>query len=313
MERAAYILKRLIMAVITVLIILFVLFLLLHFMPGSPFNDEKLSAAQKAILMEKYGLDKPFYIQFINYLKNMLTGDFGLSYNIQANAPVTKIISGRIGVTVRMGLMAALFGSFIGLILGIFAAIKRNSVFDSFSTAVAVIGVSLPNFVFALILQFFFAYKLKLFPVFYSSTEEFKSLILPTLSLCMFTLASVARYSRSEMIEVLESDYILLARAKGISKVRLIVCHGLRNTLIGVITVLAPLVVGLISGSLVIEKAFSIAGMGSLFITAIQQNDYNVVLAVSFIFSVIFIGTMLLVDILYCLIDPRIELVKKGA
>lgn len=306
-----YVFKRLTIAVITVIVILFILFLMLNYMPGSPFNDEKLSAEQIAALKIKYGLGKPLLIGFFDYLKNMIRGDFGVSYNIQVNMPISTMIAQRFPLTIQIGLQAAVLGTLIGLVFGIISALKRNTIFDTTATIISVLGVSLPSFVFALALSYFFGYKIKLFPIFYSTDNALKSTILPTISLSMFTIASVARYTRSEMIEVLVSDYMLLADSKGIDKFRLITVHAFRNTMIGVITVLAPLVVNLMTGSLVIEKAFSIPGLGSLFIQAIQSNDYNVVMAISFIYSVMFIGVMLLVDVSYGVIDPRIRLAKE--
>ena len=305
-----YILKRVLMAIVTLLVIVCTMFLLLRFMPGSPFNDEMLTKEQIAIMMEAYGLDKPFYIQFANYIWNMLHGDLGVSFNIQAGMPITSLIGSRLPLTIQIGLQAATLGALIGLLLGIVAALRKGTVFDSTATAISVIGVSLPSFVFALLLQYFLAYKLKWFPVLFSDKQAFRSTILPTISLCMFTMASIARYSRSELIEVMTSDYILLADAKGLPRGKLILRHALRNTLIGVITVLAPLVVSLMTGSLVVEKAFSVPGIGSLFVTAIQSNDYNVVVSISFIYSVMLVTVMLLVDILYGIIDPRIRLAK---
>ena len=284
-----YVFKRLCIAVVTVFVILFVLFLMLELMPGSPFNDEKMTETQKMMLNQKYGLDKPVMVRFFNYIKNMLTGDFGVSYSIQKNMPVADMLGPRLLISLRLGLQAAAVGSVIGLVL----------------------GISLPSFVFALGLSYFLGFKIKMFPLIYSTAEPGLSSVLPTISLCMFTVASIARYARSEMVEVLTSDYIQLADPKGISRTRLITRHALRNTLIGIITVLAPLVVNLMTGSLVVEKAFSIPGIGSYFITAIQNNDYNVILGISFIYSVMFIGVMLLVDILYGVIDPRIRLAKE--
>lgn len=306
-----YVFKRLTIAVVTVIVILFILFLMLNYMPGSPFNDEKLSVEQIAALKIKYGLGKPLLIGFFDYLKNMVRGDFGVSYNIQVNMPISTMIAQRFPITIQIGLQAAVLGTLIGLVFGIIASLKRNTIFDTTATIISVLGVSLPSFVFALALSYFLGYKIKLFPIFYSTDDALKSTILPTISLSMFTIASVARYTRSEMIEVLTSDYMLLADSKGIDKFRLITVHALRNTMIGVITVLAPLVVNLMTGSLVIEKAFSIPGLGSLFIQAIQSNDYNVVMAISFIYSVMFIGVMLLVDVSYGIIDPRIRLAKE--
>lgn len=305
-----YIFKRILISALTLFVIVLILFTLLEFMPGSPFNDEKLTADQLAALQGKYGLDQPFFFKFLNYVKNILHGDFGVSYNIQTNMPVSTLIASRLPISVQIGLQATAVGTVLGLFLGILAALKRNTVLDSLCTGISVLGISLPNFVFALILSYFLGFKLKIFPILYTDRELFRSTILPTISLAMFPAASIARYTRNELIEVLSTDYILLAESKGLGKVRLVVRHALRNSLIGIITVLAPLIVNLLTGSLVVEKAFSIPGIGSLFINAIQSNDYNVVLSISFVYSFIFILMMLLVDILYCVIDPRVHLAK---
>lgn len=305
-----YITRRVLIALATVFVILLMLYSMLDLMPGSPFNDEKMSAEQKAALNAKYGLDDPFLVRYVRYVGNMLKGDFGVSYAIQKNMPISRMLAARIPLTVQIALQAAVLGSFIGLILGIVAAIKRNSIWDTTATTISVLGVSLPSFVFALLLSYIFSYKYKIFPLIYTDKQAFQSTILPTISLSMFTIASIARYSRSELIEVMNSEYILLADSKGITRLRLIVTHAIHNALIGVITVLAPLVVNLMTGSLVVEKAFSIPGIGTLFIKAIQMNDYNVTLSISFLYSVMFVFTMLLVDVLYGIIDPRIRLAK---
>lgn len=179
----------------------------------------------------------------------MLHGDLGVSFNIQAGMPITDLIGSRLPLTIQIGLQAATIGALIGLILGIVAALRKGTVFDSVATGISVIGVSLPSFVFALLLQYFLAYKLQWFPVLFSDKQAFQSTILPTISLCMFTMASIARYSRSELIEVMTSDYILLAGGQGPARGKLIFRHALRNTLIGVITVLAPLVVSLMTAA----------------------------------------------------------------
>lgn len=305
-----YILKRVAISFVTLLVILLVLFLMLEFMPGSPFNDEKLTAAQKAILNQKYGLDKPIMIRFLNYIKAMLSGDFGVSYTISKNTPITSLLETRLPISLRLGGQAILIGTAVGLILGLIAAIKHNTIFDTITTVISVLGVSLPSYVFAMALIYSLGFRLKWFPILYEAKEPFQSSVLPTISLCMFTIATVARFTRTEMLEVLGSDYMLLAESKGINSFRLIFRHALRNALIPIITVLAPLVVGLMTGSLVIEKLFSIPGIGSLLVSAIQSNDYNVVVALTFIYSLMYIGIMLIVDILYGVIDPRIRLVK---
>lgn len=283
---------------------------MLEFMPGSPFNDEKLTVDQIALLNAKYGLDKPILIRFFNYVKNMLTGDFGVSYTISKNTPISTLLQTRLPISIRIGGQAVLLGTVVGLVLGIIAALKHNTIWDTLTTIISVLGVSLPSYVFALALSYSLGFKLTLFPLLYSADTPFKSSVLPTIALCMFTIATIARFTRTEMIDVLGSDYILLAESKGISGVQLIVKHQLRNALIPIITVLAPLIVGLMTGSLVIEKIFSIPGIGSLLVTAIQSNDYNVIVAIAFIYSAMYIGIMLVVDILYGIIDPRIRLAK---
>ncbi len=305
-----YIMKRIVISVVTLLVILLVLFLMLELMPGSPFNDEKLTEAQRAIINAKYGLDQPVAIRFINYIKAMLSGDFGVSYTISKNTPITVLLQSRLPISLRIGGQAVLIGTLIGLILGIIAAIKHNTIFDTITTIISVLGVSLPSYVFAMTLIYTIGFKLKWLPLLFQVEAPIKSTIMPTISLCMFTVATVARFTRTEMLEVLGSDYMLLAESKGINSYHLIFKHALRNALIPIITVLAPLVVGLMTGSLVIEKLFSIPGIGSLLVTAIQSNDYNVIVALSFIYSLMYIGIMLVVDILYGVIDPRIRLAK---
>jgi len=303
-----YILKRILISLFTLLAITLILFILLQLMPGSPFNDEKLSADQRAALYAKYGLDKPVFVQFFKYVGNMFRGDFGVSYNISKNTPISTLIASRLPVSCRIGFQAVFIGALIGLVLGIVAAIKHRTVWDTIATVISVIGVSVPSYVFALALSYQFGFKWKIFPMLFTAQSPYFSSVLPSISLCMFTMASIARFTRTEMLEALGSDYIQLAESKGLYGWRLIARHALRNTLIPIITVLAPLIVDLMTGSLVVEKIFAIPGVGSLLVTAIQSNDYNVVIALSFIYSALYIGIMLAVDILYGVIDPRIRL-----
>lgn len=306
-----YILKRIGISVITLLVILLVLFLMLEWMPGSPFQDEKLNNAQRAVLTAKYGLDKPVLIRFFYYIKNMVTGDFGVSYSIAKDTPITELLASRLPISIRIGGQAVLLGTVMGLVLGITAAVRHNTILDTAATVISVLGVSLPSYVLALALSYTLGFRLGWFPLLYQQEAALKSTVLPTISLCMFTTATVARFTRTEMLEVLGSDYMLLAESKGLPAGRLILGHGLRNAMIPIITVLAPLVVGLMTGSLVVERIFSIPGIGSLLVTAIQSNDYNVIVALVFVYSALYIGIMLVVDILYCIIDPRIRLGKE--
>ena len=308
-----YVAKRVITAIFTLLVILLVLFILMQLMPGSPFNDEKLTADQKAALYAKYGLDQPVVIQFGRYVVNMLRGDFGVSYKISKNTPIAQLIAVRLPVSIAIGGYAVARGALVGLILGLIAALFRDTILDTLCTVISVIGVSVPSYVFALALSFQFGYKWHLFPMLYNTAEALNSSVLPSISLSMFTMASIARFTRTEMLEVMQSEYMLLAESKGISGGALIFRHALRNALIPIITVLAPLIVDLMTGSLVVEKIFSIPGVGSLLVNAIQSNDYNVVISLSFIYSALYIAIMLVVDILYGIIDPRIRLAKDDA
>ena len=303
-----YCLKRIGMAAATILAIIIILFFLLQLMPGSPFNNERLTDEQKQQLEEKYGLDKSLPEQIVIYIKNMLTGDFGVSYNIQQNYPVASLLASRYPVSIWIGLQAFAVGVILGLVLGIISALHHNGILDTGTTVFAMLGSSIPSHVVALALLFFLAFRLDLFPLTYSSGTPVLSSILPTIALAISPMAMTARFTRNEMIEVMSSEYILLAQTKGRKSLRVILVHGLKNTLVPLITTMGPMLMGLLTGSTVCEQIFSIPGIGSLFITAIQSNDYNIVITLAFIYSAIYIGIMLVIDILYGIIDPRIRL-----
>lgn len=308
-----YILRRVLISIVTLFVIVFVLFLMLKLMPGTPFNDEKLTEAQRAQIYAAYGLDKPVLQQFFIYVANMIKGDFGISYAIQRNMPVSALVGPRIGVSFGLGIGACIIGTIFGLILGIVAALNRNHFWDSFATILSVIGVSIPSFVICLLLLILFGVQMPVLPVIYNNARPVASSIIPMVAMSFGVVANVARFTRSEMIEVLGSEYILLAQAKGISQRRLIWMHAIRNCLIPVITVLGPIIVGLMTGSMVIEKICAIPGLGSLLVKAIEVRDYNVILAISFLYSALYIFVMLLIDVLYGIIDPRIRLGKGDA
>ncbi|MBR2067504.1 MAG: ABC transporter permease [Solobacterium sp.] len=308
-----YITRRVLISIATLLMILLMLFILMDLMPGSPFNDEKLTEAQLALLYQKYGLDKPILVRFFLYVKNMLSGDLGVSYAINKNFAIADMLKGRFSISLTVGAMAMVIGTILGLTLGILAALNHNTWIDTVCSVISVIGVSVPSYVAALLLAYYVAFKLQLLPILYNQSMPIKSLLLPALALSVSPTANIARFTRSEMIDVMNSDYILLAQSKGIKNYKLIIRHALRNTLIPIITVMGPILVNLLTGSSVIEKIFGIPGIGSLMISGIQQNDYNVTIACSFIYSLMYIVTMLIVDILYGVIDPRIRVSKGGA
>ena len=305
-----YIGKRLLISIVTLFIIVLVLFLMIRFMPGTPFNDEKLTETQKAMIYHKYGFDKPMWQQFFIYLQNMVKGDFGVSFGIARNMNVVDLVKPAIPISFGLGIGAVIIGAVVGIALGILAALKRNTFWDSFATVLSVIGVSIPSFVFLFFLLIIFGVEIPIFPIVFNSSDPIKTGFLPMVALSMGVIANVARFIRTEMIEVLGSDYMLLAQAKGLDKRTLIFRHALRNSLIPVITVLGPLIVGLMTGSMVVESVCAVPGLGSLLVKAIEVRDYNVIMAVSFLYSVMYIVIMLVIDVLYGIIDPRIRLGK---
>ncbi|HAR5748442.1 TPA: ABC transporter permease [Staphylococcus pseudintermedius] len=300
-----YTLKRLLYMVISLFIIVTITFFLMKLMPGSPFNDEKLSEQQKTILNEKYGLNDPLPVQYGNYMKNVVKGDFGNSFQYD-NQPVWDLIKPRLVPSFQMGLFAMVIGVILGVILGVIAATRQNTWVDYLATFISVIAISVPSFVLAVLLQYVFAVRLQWFPV--AGWEGLSTAILPSLALSAVVLATVARYIRAEMIEVLSSDYILLARAKGNSTARVLFGHALRNALIPVVTILVPMLASILTGTVTIENIFGVPGLGDQFVRSITTNDFSVIMAITLLFSTLFIASIFIVDVLYGLIDPRIRL-----
>lgn len=299
-----YVLKRLCYMFVSLFIVITITFFLMKLMPGSPFNDTKLNAQQKEILNEKYGLNDPVALQYVNYLKNVVTGDFCNSFQYH-NMPVWDLVKPRLIPSMEMGITAMVIGVVLGLVLGVAAATKQNTWVDYTTTIISVIAVSVPSFVLAVLLQYVFAVKLEWFPV--AGWEGFSTAILPSLALSATVLATVARYIRAEMIEVLSSDYILLARAKGNSTLKVLFGHALRNALIPIITIIVPMLAGILTGTLTIENIFGVPGLGDQFVRSITTNDFSVIMATTILFSTLFIVSIFIVDILYGVIDPRIR------
>jgi oligopeptide transport system permease protein len=303
---AKYIFQRFIYMILTLFIVVSITFFLMKLIPGSPFNNaEKLSKVQLELMNEKYGLNDPLPVQYVTYLGNMVKGDLGISFQFN-NTPVTELLANRIGPSAILGLQAMIVGAVLGIFLGVVAALRQNTWVDYGSTFIAVIGKSVPSFIFAGLLQYIIAVKLDLLPVMFWRGPEYT--ILPTIALAMFPISIAARFMRTEMIDVLGSDYITLAKAKGASYWQISVKHALRNALIPVVTVLGPLAVGLMTGSLVIERIFGIPGLGEQFVKSISVNDYPVIMGTNILFAVLFVVIILVVDILYGIIDPRIRI-----
>lgn len=300
-----YILQRVGFMLVSILIIATFTFLLNQLLPGSPFNDEKLSDVQIELLNEKYGLNDPVPVQYVRYIGNLVQGDLGVSFHFD-NRPITSMIGDRIVASATLGLEAMIFGSVIGILLGTIAALRHNTFADYGTMIFAVLGVSIPSFVFAALLQLFFGVYLGWFPV--ALWDGPKYHVLPALALSMGIIASIARFMRTEMIEVLGQDYIITAKAKGISGYAVVIRHAIRNSMIPIITILGPMAVSVMTGSLVVENIFGIPGLGEQFVSSIMVNDFPMIMGTTLFFSVLFIGIILVVDILYGVIDPRIRL-----
>ena len=309
-----YILKRIITALLTLLVITFLLFWLVRIMPGNPFPSERMTDEAIAAKRAEMGLDDPILTQFVRYMKNVLKGDFGKGTSLYYGAPIHTVLNKAIQNSFKIGGIAILLGTFVGLVLGIVAALNRDKFWDVFCSVFSILGVCVPSYVFLIFLQYTFAYKLTLLPYFFDSSQFLKSAVIPAISLSLFTMSTIARFTRNEMIEVTDSDYVLLAEAKGMYGYRLVTRHVLRNALIPIVTVLAPLIVDLLTGALVVEKIYGIQGIGKLMVEAISGEgiDYNYVLALGILYSAMYIGIMLVVDLLYGLLDPRIRISAKG-
>jgi oligopeptide transport system permease protein len=301
-----YILKRIAYMILTLFIVATITFFLMKMMPGSPYtNEAKMTKTQLRIMNEQYGFNKPLWEQYVIYLAGLVHGDFGISFQY-SNMPVSQLIGSRIGASAQLGLQAMIFGVFFGVIIGAIAAIKRNTWVDTTATVLSIIGKSVPNFVLAVLLQYYIALKLGWFPI--AGWGTFSQTILPTIALGVGPLAETARFVRTSMVDTLTSDYIELATAKGLSLTQVIRKHALRNSMIPLVTLLGPYTVALMTGSMVIENIFNIPGIGEQFVKSILTNDYPTIMGTTIVFSLGLVIVLLITDIVYSLIDPRIRL-----
>ena len=310
---AGYIIKRITVAILTLLVIMCITFLLMNAVPGSPFLTEKSTPEQIARANAKYGLDKPLYIQLLNYIKNYLHGDLGTSLKMQEGTNVSKIIfhQGKFALSIKLGVYALLLAIIIGIPLGCIAAYNRGKWIDGFLRVLTTVGVAIPTFVLATLLLVSFAVKLKWLPTLSSSLPDFKSYIMPVIALSFYYTCYIAKLTRTSMLDAINQDYIRTARAKGVKTRSLILKHALRNSLIPVITYLGPVLAGIITGSFVIESTFSIPGLGRYYIQSVLTRDYPVIMATTVVLSALVIFMNLVVDIAYKIVDPRITLTGK--
>ncbi|MDO4793495.1 MAG: ABC transporter permease [Filifactor alocis] len=300
-----YILKRIVSAVITMLFIITITFVLMKCIPGDPFMDKKMPNPEiRAAMYAKYGLDKPLFTQYVLYLKNFVRGDFGVSYT-RAGLTVQKIIGDGFPYSLVIGIYATCLVVFIGISMGIISALKQNKLIDRLLMILATLGATIPSFVLATGFLFLFSKTLGLLPAF--GVPNLRGYIGPVITISVFSIAFVTRLTRTSVLEVLQQDYIRTARSKGISELRVIVVHALRNALLPIVTYLGPMMAGILTGSFVIEKVFGIPGIGSLFTLSIMNRDYTMIMGITVFFAIILIFVVLLVDILYVIIDPRIK------
>lgn len=313
-----FIFKRVGASFITLLLIITITFVLLHQLPGDPFQGEKAIPPQiKANLMQKYDLDKPLSKQYTTYLKQLSRGDFGLSMK-ERGRTVNSIIKRSFPVSADLVIRAILFGLSFGIPLGIFSALYRNKIIDRIAMLIAVLGISVPSFILAGILQLYVInihkgilidkLHLPIGKILLTGWDMPSKKILPVIALGLFIVAEVARLMRSKMIEIMEQDYIKLAVAKGVSPFNIVVKHALRNAILPIITVISPTIAAVLTGSFVIETMFGIPGLGKYYIGSIIDRDYTMVLGITVFYATFLIVMMIIMDLVYALVDPKIKL-----
>lgn len=310
-----YILKRVLIAVITLWVLVTITFLLMHLMPGEPFLGRKaLPDDVMAALNAKYGLDQPVLKQYGMYIINALQGDLGIS--LTTKRPVTQIIAQAFPTSCELGLRALIFVLVFGLSMGVIAAVKKGTLWDSATMFIAMLGVSVPSFVVGSLLQYFLGLKLyewtgvQVFSTIGWSGESSK--LLPAISLAFGSIATVSRLMRSSMLDVLNQPYVNAARAKGLGEVNIIGRYCFKNAFTPVLTYLGPLCAVLLTGAFVVENIFSIPGLGKYFVMSVQSNDYTLIAGTTVFFGAFLVFANLLVDLLYMVLDPRVGQAREG-
>ena len=301
-----YIVKRILLAIVTIWVVITVTFFVMHAVPGGPFIGEKaVSESVMAAMEAKYGLDKPLGVQYLTYLSDIVTKfDFGPSLK-QKGRTVNSIIFDGMKTSAKLGLIAAVIALFFGIILGSIAALRRNKIIDRVIMIITTAFVSMPSFIMGSLLLIAFAINLKWFP---ANGASKNGLVLPVTTLSLYPMAYITRLTRSSMLEVLGQDYIRTAKAKGVSGWKIIFGHALKNSLIPVITYFGPMLAGIVTGSLVVEQIFAVPGIGRAFVNSITGRDYPLIMGTTIILATLIVIMNLLGDILYKVVDPRITL-----
>jgi len=308
-----YIGKRLFYAFLTLLVLTTLTFFMMRLLPGDPFIGTKaIPETTLKALNAKYGLDKPMMVQFAMYVGNVFKGDLGLS--IKYNRPITDIIAQAFPYSFDLGLRSLIFATIMGVLLGIVAAVKRGTKWDTVTMLIAIAGVSVPSFIVGALLQYFLGLRLfewtgiRFFPI--TGWDSFTSKLLPSFALSFGSLATISRLMRTSMLDVLGSDYIKTAKSKGLSQTKIIWKHAVRNAIMPVITVLGPISAAVLTGAFVVENIFSIPGMGKFFVMSIQSYDYTMISGTTLFYGAFLVLANLLVDLAYGFIDPRIKLTE---
>ena len=315
-----FLIKRIAMGLVTLWLVITITFFLIHMLPGDPFQSEKaIPPKVKENLMAKYHLDRPLGEQYVEYLKNIAKGDLGASMKVRGRT-VNDVIKKSFLTSADLGARSIIFALALGIPLGIVAALKRGKYQDRLAMIVAIIGISVPSFVLAGLMQKYFVdvhngilidkFNLPLVRILLSGWDRPEKKILPVIALGLYTVALIARLLRDKMIEVMGQDYIRLAIAKGVKPKNIVFRHALRNAILPIITIMGPTIAAVLTGSFVIEKMFSIPGLGKYFVDSINDRDYTMVLGVTVFYAIFLIIMMILVDIVYVLVDPKIKLGK---
>lgn len=304
---AKYIIKRVLAMLMTLLVVVTLTFFLMHAIPGDPLATmaRALPEQTREAYYARYGLDKPLFEQYILYMKNLFHGDLGSSLKY-AGRPVMQTILETSPISGMVGGIALVIGTLVGVALGIIAALNKDRWPDQVIRVVAILGTTMPVYVLIALAQLLFAVKLNWLPP--SGWGEPKYIIMPVMVMCIGTIATYSRYVKTSMLDTLDQDYVLTARAKGLSEFKVVTRHVLRNSLMPAVTIFASSVVGVFTGAFVTEKMFAIPGIGKYYIDSINSRDYTMVLGTTVFYAVLFIVMQMVLDIIYTLIDPRIRI-----
>ena len=304
---AKYITKRLLMGLVSLFALITVTFFLTRLMPGNPFDISNVNQAVQDRIMSYYGLDQPVHVQFGMYLKNLSHGDLGISYK-KVGITVNQLIMQEAPYTIQIGMLAFIIALILGTIIGIAMAVTRKEGVRGSLMFLTVLGISIPNYVLALLLMLVCGVTLKWFPV--VGLGSWKHYILPVTAMTVYPLAQISKLVKSSYSEAMHQDYVIMARAKGISKVRISFVHILKNAMIPVITISGPMVAFLLTGSFVVENIFTIPGIGREFVNSVSNRDYTVIMGLTIFLGIILVLCNLISDIICALVDPRIKLEK---